>query len=1240
MASQLAGLGQGVGLKLVGEQVVLQVAAPENVGGVLLLVQGQLAADGRPDAEVGHLGQRDVLALPGQGEGVQAGGAGELLRFHVVVVQGTYHIEAVFRLAVVQAAEVKIGIEDGQLGLGAGGHIHVHQRIHTDEVEALVVGVVAQVVHGGVIPGRAGDLADLHRVLEAGVVHHIDAGYLLIATQLRGRVEEIAVAVGSTRDGDTGAVDRLTVEVCVAGEALPLTARKYLGGTHQGGGRAGEGLRNLYIVVGSIACIVCHSQLKGAAENAGDIQAHPALGALHSLVGGLTVHHLGAAGGQEDDGGGVPVVPGHGLHIIIALAGDRVKLGAHGHACKHRGGVVHGDLHGKGGALRVNLVPVHGVVVLQVILGRTLNHQLHGGALRQGIALFIRDHPVLAIGDTGHHGLAVVLPGAIVGEEEGGVDVVKFLVFVDLAGVHIGDGGAEATGCPDEAEVQSGDGVTGARADGIALREVHLVGGVGVAAQVILILRVVVRMGNRHIVEIRGAHVGLRNIGGLLVGTGFQLRVGHPVEHIGLVPAAVEGQHRNGVGGGQDAFLSSIGGGVGVGLDVSAVGEDLVQLFLHGVRQGDGDRHGDFAVCGQGYGVLAKAAQEQLSVIGGELAVPAQVGLVQVGEGVHLAHGVVKQRLAVGFVHLAVAVEVQTGKLPGLRQNLLAVDAVGGDGGELRQGVVGVPVLLAVLLQIELAVGLGEDIGVQGVLLGLSAQVVQGVVKGIDAGAVGVVPQLGLHLAVGLVLNHHIGGSVHGVAGVAQTGALLNYRIGQAGALVHNRSGGGHEQALGQNPGRDAQLLRQSGPPEVLAQQGHQAGVVRRGHGGAAHDHILVGSGRCTVDGVDIAAGGGDLGLQAQVAGDAPGAEIAHGIDTILREVDAGAHLVADGHGAGVVQRRSGLILHRGTGGPDGLGVRLGNAHAGNPGIALGQVHIDGCSSHVIINHADCRTGSVGVGQLLGEGDLTAGYEHNLAGDVNSLVVLRIAQAVQEDIGNLGAGAILRAVQRGQLRIVVQRLGVDHVPPGGQEAVAGHAGVVHGGHGEGVGICTGGAAGVEVHILGIERAVVGVLRPGAVVSGGHADHGIALGQLIQDFLIVGAGGKAGTAGAQGQIHHVAVQQNGILNGGHIVGVVGATGFSKDLHDNQLGVGSSAHHKGGFHGGNVAIALGDIAVGCGDARHMGAVAALTVIVMGHVQVPVNVVVGEGHLVGQMEYIGCQGVVLLENIVHVVIALIDV
>ena len=181
---------------------------------------------------------------------------------------------------------------------------------------------------------------------------------------------------------------------------------------------------------------------------------------------------------------------------------------------------------------------------------------------------------------------------------------------------------------------------------------------------------------------------------------------------------------------------------------------------------------------------------------------------------------------------------------------------------------------------------------------------------------------------------------------------------------------------------------------------------------------------------------------------------------------------------------------------------------------------------------------------------------------------------------------------------------------------------------------------MEIDILGIERAVIGVLRPGVGVTGGDADHGVGLGQLVHNALVQITGGEARVAGAKRQVHHIAVQQNGVLDGGHVVGVVRAAGLAEDLHDDELGVGRGANHKGGFHGGHIALTLRHIPVGGGDARHMGAVTALAVVVMGHVQIPVNVVVGEGNFVGQMQDIRRQGIVLLEDAVPIVVALVNV
>ena len=192
-----------------------------------------------------------------------------------------------------------------------------------------------------------------------------------------------------------------------------------------------------------------------------------------------------------------------------------------------------------------------------------------------------------------------------------------------------------------------------------------------------------------------------------------------------------------------------------------------------------------------------------------------------------------------------------------------------------------------------------------------------------------------------------------------------------------------------------------------------------RSHGGTAHDDILVGFRGSAVDGIDIAAGSSNLRLQSQVAGDTPGAEGAHGVDAILREVDANACLVADGHFACVVQRVPIPILPRSAGCPNGIGVGLGDTHAGDVRIALGQIHANGCARYIIINDTGSSASIGGVGQLLGEVKLTPGDKDDFAGDIDALVILRVAQLIQEDVLPFRASAVLGGVHGGQRRIII-----------------------------------------------------------------------------------------------------------------------------------------------------------------------------------------------------------------------------
>ena len=120
--------------------------------------------------------------------------------------------------------------------------------------------------------------------------------------------------------------------------------------------------------------------------------------------------------------------------------------------------------------------------------------------------------------------------------------------------------------------------------------------------------------------------------------------------------------------------------------------------------------------------------------------------------------------------------------------------------------------------------------------------------KTVAAGAVRVIPQLRLDLAIRLAVHQNIRLSSQGVIHFGKPRALLQQRVVPARSLLIQRLGGRHQQAMSQHSGADACLFRQTGFPKILHQQSSQASNLRRGHGGAGHQEILVSILHLTID--------------------------------------------------------------------------------------------------------------------------------------------------------------------------------------------------------------------------------------------------------------------------------------------------------------------------------------------------------------------------------------------------------
>ena len=118
---------------------------------------------------------------------------------------------------------------------------------------------------------------------------------------------------------------------------------------------------------------------------------------------------------------------------------------------------------------------------------------------------------------------------------------------------------------------------------------------------------------------------------------------------------------------------------------------------------------------------------------------------------------------------------------------------------------------------------------------------------------------------------------------------------------------------------------------------------------------------------------------------------------------------------------------------------------------------------------------------------------------------------------------------------------------------------------------------------------------------------------------------AGDGRAERQVDRVAVEQQGVLEGRHIVRIIRAAALAEDLHRQDLRIRRHADHAV-FLAGRVQIAVGvlrpDIGIRGGDTGNVRAVVALRVVVMGDVQILIDVVERIGDLGRAVELIGRQ------------------
>ena len=1251
----LAGLLIHRGINIHGPDVAGVIQRQEQLGvGILhaVFIGVDLVGTQRGNGgEVGSVGKEPQIQSEVEGGQIQV--IHRLGRQEVGVVHAGQHG---LGLGGVNQAVLHIPHGDFALEAGIGSQGLTGIQVHLVDVEAAILQI--DVAGAGVEGGGRHALGgfEVHQLLPGGVVLHIPGVELGIAVGIhqcahQGGVHGLdgdhagggggGILDGGRRDGGSTLVDAGDDAALVdGGDSLIGGLPGHAIGLHAEG--ADLSVQSSSAALVHLDGLLIQSHGHGAAELflvevdlvgggvvgvVGDLnqQVVNALGLAQiqgDIRGSALGSTLGGAGGAVQNGHLVIVDQEGGRHIAVVLSGQDQAAGAglnvflEVHVGQDRLGPV--DISGVGpaGAIAQG-IPVGGGIALgivgHIVLGSlgdldgdllTLS-SLGGGIVDTDVALSIAPAAAVAV--------VVSASGGRTGR----------LIIVDSA-VLAGDGRPGIRSVADQGEGSTGkDGGVGV--DGGAVGIIGLI-HVRIAAEVVHAGIASVLDGQGLIlggVLVVGVHVRHTGLGlGLMI-----LQIAADIKHGGIGPAAVVAQD----GDGMAVALDTLGGGNLVGVHITLdIGAGVVAGLVILVQAQDLgiDFHMDAAVCGDLHGALVQLLEEQVSIVGVDVAVVVEVGVVLIGDGIQDAGDIVQERLAVGLGDLAVAVEVAVGKTLGSGHlHHLAVHGPGDVGGQ-----VGGPGILEVhhgaVLELIGEDILGEEIGAEVEGSRSILQVVDGEAEVILAGAVGIVAQLHLDLTVGsagvgVLIHLDVGAGGNGSAHIGKAGALLHNGIvailALAVILIHGDSGG-HQQGLSQSTGGEAGLLRQLVGADVLGHHSGHTGNLGRGHGGTGH--ILVAA--AILQGVDIAARSGDLGLQLQGAGNAPGGEVAHGV--IISGLNVHAGLGAHGELAHIVGHAVGFLLF-GIG-LDDLAVRhqQGDVRSG-AGVAVGG-HIDGARRVVDHDGAD-GTGGNGVVALGGEVDGAAVAHGNGALELiaRSGEVLGIADGIHIDeallTGQSGHGL------DGSLGGVV----VEHLGAGELNIVAGGAHVIHGGDAQRVGVGAGAAVGGPADALGVGIGIGGVLEPVAGVTGGHGNDHTAVDNSLQDGLVLGVrlAGIAGVAAAQRQVGGIAAQDHGVLDGCHVVGVVSAAALTEDLHGVHLGIRGNTLGQSGIQSGSEGtVGLLNVAVAGGNTGDVGTVVTLGVVVVGDIQIGVNVVEAEGDLGADIQVGGLQVAVLLEGV----------
>ena len=1251
----LAGLLIHRGINIHGPDVAGVIQRQEQLGvGILhaVFIGVDLVGTQRGNGgEVGSVGKEPQIQSEVEGGQIQV-----IHRLGSQEVGGVHAGQHGLGLGGVSQAVLHIPHGDFALEAGIGSQGLTGIQVHLVDVEAAILQID---VAGAGVEGRGRHALggfEVHQLLPGGIMLQIPGEELGIAVGIHQRAHQGGVhgldgdgaggggggiLDGGRRDGGSTLVDAGDDAALVdGGDSLIGGLPGHAIGMHAEGADLGAQSSGAALV--HLDGLLIQSHGHGAVElflvevdlvGGGvvgvvadlNVQVIHALGLaqIQGDVGGSAQSGtLGGAGGAVQNGHLVIVDEEGGRHIAVILSGQDQAAGAglsilaEVHVGQDGLGPVNESGVGPAGAVAQG-IPVGDVgavgIVGHIVLGSLgdLDGDLFtvsgsgGGSVQADVALSIA-------------------PGSAVGViVSGGGGRTGRLIIVDIA-VLAGDGHPGIRGVADQGEVSTGkDGGVGV--DGGAVGIIGLI-HVRIAAEVVHAGIASVLDGQGLIlggVLVVGVHVGHTGLGaGLMI-----LQIAADIEHGGIGPAAVVAQNGDGVAVAHDALVGGQLIGVHITLDIGA-GVVAGLVILVQAQDLGIDFHMDAAICRDLHSALAQLLEEQVSIVGVDAAVVVEVGVVLIGDGIQDAGDEVQQSLTVSLGDLAVAIEVAVGKTRGSGHlHHLAVHGPGDVGGQ-QSGVGILEVHLGAVVELIGEDILGEEVGAEVEGGRDILQVVDGEAEAVLTGALGIVAQLHLDLTVGsagvgALIHQDIGAGRGGGAHVGKAGALLHDGIvailALAVILIHGDSGG-HQQGLSQSTGGEAGLLRQLVGADVLGHHSGHTGNLGRGHGGTGH--ILVAA--AILQGVDIAARSGDLRLQLQGAGNAPGGEVAHGV--VVGGLNFHAGLGAHGELAHIVGHAVGFLL-LGTG-LDDQAVFQSQGNIGSGGSVAVGGHIEGTGGVVDHDGAD-GTGGNGVVALGGEVDFTAVAQRNGALELiaRSGEVLGIADGIHID------EALLTGQSGHGLDGSLAGVGVEHLGAGELNIVAGGTHVIHGGDAQRVGVGAGAAVGGPADALGVGIGIGGVLEPVAGVTGGHGNDHTAVDNSLQDGLVLGVrlAGHTGVAAAQRQVGRIAAQDHSVLDGCHVIGIVSAAALTEDLHGVHLGIRGNTLGQSGIQSGSEGtVGLLNVAVAGGNTGDVGTVVTLGVVVVGDIQIGVNVVEAEGDLGADIQVGGLQVAVLLEGV----------